>query len=135
MCIASNGKVGSCGRHDCLEAYCSTARLSDDLDISVEDFFRGLHEGNEQYFAVWKNYLDALSVGINNIRMMMDCPIVVGGTITPYLEEYLPDLVARLSMRSSFDDDGSYLHLGCCGDRANCVGVALHFIADFMKSI
>lgn len=135
MCIASNGKVCSCGRHDCLEAYCSTARLSDDLDISVEDFFRGLHEGNERYFAVWKNYLDALSVGINNIRMMMDCPVVVGGTITPYLEEYLPDLVARLSMRSSFDDDGSYLHLGRCGDRANCVGVALRFIADFMKSI
>ena len=86
-------------------------------------------------YEFWKNYLDALSVGINNIRMMMDCPVVVGGTITPYLEEYLPDLVARLSMRSSFDDDGSYLHLGRCGDRANCVGVALHFIADFMKSI
>ena len=135
MRIASNGKVCSCGKRDCLEAYVSTARLSDDLGISVETFFERLRQGDIECCTVWQDYLDALAVGINNIRMMMDCPVVLGGTITPYVESYLPDLYSRLERRNSFDDGERYLHLGRCGNQANCIGAALHFINEFIARV
>lgn len=135
MRIASNGKKCSCGKVDCLEAYCSTARLSDDLSISVEEFFERMHTGDQTCDAIWKDYLDALSVGINNIRMIMDCPVVLGGIITSYFQQYLPDLCIRLRMLNCFEDDASYLHLGRCGDQANSIGAALHFIVEFINRI
>ena len=135
MRIASRGKPCSCGRQDCLEAYVSTARLSDDLGCSVETFFERLRQGDAACFAVWQDYLDALAVGINNIRMVMDCPVVLGGTITPYVESSLPDLHSRLAQCNSFDDAEQYLHLGRCGNQANCIGAALHFIDEFIAQI
>ena len=135
MRIASRGRACSCGKQDCLEAYVSTARLSDDLGCSMEDFFDRLRGGDAQTFAVWQEYLDALAVGINNIRMVMDCPVVLGGTITPYVENYLPDLHSRLERCNSFEDAAHYLHLGRCGSQANCIGAALHFVSEFIRKI
>lgn len=134
MCIVPGGRACSCGQRGCLEAYCSTSRLSDDLGLQTEDFFRALNEGNEDYFALWQQYLDDLSRGINSIRMMLDCDVVLGGVLTPYLEEYLPDLRTRLRALNSWGDDGSYFSLGKCGSKANCVGAALHFVAAFLRS-
>lgn len=135
MCIADKGKLCSCGKTDCLEAYCSTARLSDDLDITVEEFFERLRTGDTQCNQIWKDYLDALATGINNIRMAMDCPIVLGGIITSYFQQYLPDLRVRLRMKNCFEDDAMYLHLGRCGDQANSIGAALHFISQFIRQV
>lgn len=135
MRIADKGKPCSCGKTDCLEAYCSTTRLSDDLDIQTEEFFERLRDGDAQCDRIWKEYLDALATGINNIRMAMDCPIVLGGIITSYFEQYLPDLRMRLKMKNCFEDDASYLHLGRCGDQANSIGAALHFISKFIQQV
>ena len=65
----------------------------------------------------------------------MDCPVVLGGIITSYFQQYLPDLCIRLRMLNCFEDDASYLHLGRCGDQANSIGAALHFIVEFINRI
>lgn len=77
MCIVPNGKPCLCGMRGCLEAYCSTARISTDLGITREEFFASLEAGNPDYLATWKEYLDYLAIGINNIRMVLDCNIVL----------------------------------------------------------
>ena len=45
LCVVPNGRQCHCGRRGCLEAYCSTARLSDDLGLTLEEFFSALREG------------------------------------------------------------------------------------------
>ena len=135
MCVVPQGEKCSCGKHGCLEAYCSVARLTDDLGIQIEDFFAAIEDGNADYFVRWQRYLDDLATGINTIHMIMDCDVVLGGMVTPFMEKYLPDLRARLAARNSFGEDGHYLHLGKCLSKANCIGVALHFIDRFVDQL
>lgn len=135
MTLVPGGDECSCGKKGCLEAYCSTARLTDDLGIQVEDFFASLKAGDRRYFDIWQRYLDYLAVAINNLHCVMDSTVILGGMLTPFLTDYMPDLRARLEMLSSFGGDSHYFHLGRCGPKANCIGGALHFIDDFLRSI
>ena len=115
----------------CLEAYCSTARFSDDLGITREDFFSGLEAGNQEYKALWDDYLDHLAIGIYNIHIVLDCDIVMGGVLTQFIEPYLDDLRRRIRDISFFETDASYLRCSKYRKWTSCVGVALHFIAEF----
>ena len=134
-CIVPGGKLCHCGKRGCLEAYCSTARLTDDLGKSTEEFFESLERRESQSVVVWKEYLDHLALGIHNICMALDCSVMLGGVISPYLNEYLPDLEIRLQRLSAFDQEPNFLYIGACGSKANCIGVALHFIRRFLEQV
>ncbi|MCQ2441564.1 MAG: ROK family transcriptional regulator [Oscillospiraceae bacterium] len=135
MCIVPGGQRCLCGRRGCLEAYCSTARISTDLGISREEFFEGLESGNAEYQKIWSDYLDHLAIGINNIHMVLDCDIVLGGVLAHFMAPYLEDLRFRLKNISSFETNGEFLKLSRYLSWSTCVGVALHFISDFIESI
>lgn len=135
MCIVPGGQRCLCGRRGCLEAYCSTARISSDLGISREEFFAALEAGNVEYQKLWNDYLDHLAIGINNIRMVLDCDIVLGGVLAHYMGPYLEDLRFRLRNISPFETTGEYLKLSRYLSWSTCVGVALHFISDFIDNI
>ena len=135
MCLVPGGRECRCGKRGCLEAYCSTARFSDDLGITREDFFAGLEAGNKEYRLLWDDYLDHLAIGIYNIHIVLDCDIVMGGVLAQFIEPYLDDLRRRVIDISSFDTDASYLRCSKYRKWTSCVGVALHFIADFLDTI
>lgn len=135
MCIVPGGQRCLCGRRGCLEAYCSTARISTDLGITREAFFEGLESGNVEYQKLWSDYLDHLAIGINNIRMVLDCDIILGGVLAHFMSPYLEDLRLRLRSISPFETTGDYLKLSRYLNWSTCVGVALHFIADFIENI
>ncbi len=135
MCIVPGGRPCSCGKQGCLEAYCSTARISDDLGISREEFFSELEEGNAAYRAMWEDYLDHLALGIHNIRMVLDCDIVLGGILVQFMEPYLESLQNRLQELNPFQPDRPYLILSRYRSWSTCVGAALHFISSFLETI
>ncbi|MBM6828443.1 ROK family transcriptional regulator [Anaerotignum lactatifermentans] len=135
MCIVPNGRPCNCGRRGCLEAYCSTSCITDDLGLSPEEFFTALARNDPKVTAIWEEYSDYLVTAIHNIHMVMDCDIVLGGSLTPYFQSQLPYLRKKLRERSFFPDEEDFLFLGKCEGKANCVGVALHFIAGFLESI
>lgn len=134
-CIVPGGKPCNCGRRGCLEAYCSTARLTDDLGKSSEEFFAALEGGDAECLRIWREYLDYLALGIHNILMAFDCSVMLGGVISPYLTEYLPALETRLQRLSAFEQEPGFLHVGACGSKANCIGVALYFIKQFIEQV
>ncbi len=135
MCIHPGGRVCNCGRRGCLEAYCSATRLSDDLHITLEDFFTGLAAGNAAYQNTWETYLDDLALAVSNIHTMLDCNVVIGGAFSQYLPDYLDGLEARLSRLNPFTDDGDYVHFCRYHDRSICVGAALRYIAEFIVKV
>ena len=135
ICIEPNGRVCSCGMRGCFEAYCSTVRISDDLGITLDEFFSQLNAGNQKYKAVFDEYIDHLVCGIHTIRMMMDCEVVLGGRIVLKLEPYVNLLREKLAQRDIFESDGSYLHLGTCGAEASCIGAGLRYVADFLHNV
>lgn len=135
MCIHPGGKNCNCGRQGCFESYCSSSVLSDDLGMDIKDFFQHLEEKDPYYMEIWDMYVSHLVTAIHNIHMVLDCEIVIGGILTPYLEDHMPMIRKRLKEKSFFPDEERYIHLGRCQGKANCIGVALHFIADFLEQI
>jgi predicted NBD/HSP70 family sugar kinase len=135
MRIVPDGRPCLCGQRGCFEAYCSTTRLSHDFECSLDSFFHHLKGGAPEYITAWESYLDYLALGLNNIRMMLDCDIVLGGLLSQYLGTYLSPLNTRLRDLNSFESAHHYLSLSRLGAYSNATGAALAFIHDFIEQI
>ena len=134
LCVVPNGRQCHCGRRGCLEAYCSTARLSDDLGLTLEEFFGALRAGDPDAAALWEEYRGHLTDGLANLRTNFDCDIVLGGALSPYLEELLPELCWELGEKTLFEGDGFFLRLDHFGVLSPCAGTALRFVDDFLRT-
>ncbi len=135
MCIHPGGAQCSCGRRGCLEAYCSTARLSDDLGISLEQFFAGLAQGNADFARLWDAYLDDLAIGVGNIHTNLDCGIVLGGKLSQFLTGHFAAIDDRLRRMDPNYQEAPYLSICRYHDRSNGIGAALYFVDRFIKQI
>ena len=135
ICVQPGGLRCQCGRQGCLEAYCSSARLSTDLGITVEQFFAGLEADNPAYTTLWQDYLGYLARGLSIIRMVLDCTIVLGGYLAQYLPPYLPELRRLTAALDPFDGDAGYVHLCRYPKHAASLGVALNFINRFLEEL
>lgn len=135
MCVEPCGLPCKCGKCGCLEAYCSASRISDDLGITLEAFFEGLERQDPAYLGLWQNLLSHLALGINNIRMSLDCDVVIGGFLSQFMEPYLPLLRQLAADLNTFEANADYIKLCRYPKRASTLGVALHFIQEFVNSI
>ena len=135
MCVHPDGPLCSCGRRGCLEACCSTARLSDNLGISLERFFQKADAGEQAYADMWETYLDALAIGIQDIHTALDCGIVIGGKLSVFLEERFDAIHRRLMGADAAYREKPYLSICRYHDRYNGIGAALYFIDQFIQRI
>ena len=138
MCLEPGGLSCSCGAQGCLEAYCSTRRIRGAFGVSLEEFFHRLERrepGWREYEALWDNMLRHLAIGINNIRLSLDCDVVLGGELSEFLSPYLPRLREYVAGLNRFESDASYLCLSTLRRHTVPLGVALHFIVDFLEHI
>lgn len=134
-CVERGGRKCACGKRGCLEAYCSSDRLSTDLGITVEEFFEGLKAGNEEYRRIWDEYRQHLVIGIHNIRMSLDCDIVLGGMVAEHLDPYLPEIRQLVQESDPFDEECTYLRTAVDSKNCDILGAALGFIRDFLSEI
>lgn len=135
MVIHPGGKQCLCGKNGCLEAYVSEKVLSSELNTSLEDFFAQAEKGKPDYVDMLEEYIDNLALGINNIYTMMDCDIVLGGTVAPYIKRYEDRIRERLIEDYSFDTDADYLKISDGGGRKSGLGAALSFVARFIDGV
>ena len=93
MLLDKDGPKCYCGKTGCFESFCSTYALERDAGEPLDSFFEHLRSGDEARARLWDRYLRYLAVGINNIRMMIDCEFIIGGHMLKYMTE---DDFARL---------------------------------------
>lgn len=134
ICVEPGGLKCSCGRQGCLEAYCSARRISNDLGITVEEFSEGVKNGNVDYIMLWENFLSHLAIGINNIRMVLDCDVVLGGFLSEYLENSLSRLKEYLAALNPFEPNADYV---CLSRRKHTIpmGAALYYVKKFIEEL
>ena len=154
--VNKDGKPCFCGKRGCLQAYCSTSAIVDQIngiDTSMEiipklpekriihwsDFIKGVKEGNEEYEALFEEYLETLAYFINNIRIAFGADIVICGDITNIIEEYKPKLVEKIralspSWKKPEDVDG-YLHTSSFARYQSSVGAALSVLDELIAKI
>lgn len=135
MVIHPGGKQCLCGKKGCFEAYVSEKVLSSELDMTLDNFFELAAQGNKNNSDVLDEYMDNLALGINNIYTMMDCDIVLGGTVAPYLKQYENSIKERLVNDYSFDTDADYLRISDGGGRKSGLGAALSFVARCIDGV
>lgn len=136
MCVEPGGLPCTCGAQGCLEAYCSTRRIFNTFNVSLDEFFSALEKhtpGAKEYEALWDNMLRHLAIGINNIHMILDCDVVLDGVLSEFLSPYLPRLREYVAGINYIAPDASYLHLSTLRHHTVPLGVALHFIVDFLE--
>ena len=135
MCVEPGGLPCACGKWGCLEAYCSDWRIRSTLGVSLKEFFEGVEQGRPEYAALWKDFLFHLAVGASNIRMALDCNVVLGGFMSQFLDPYLPMLREFAAANDPFERRADYLQLGVLRSHAVPLGAALHFIQKFLDTV
>lgn len=135
MVIERDGKTCYCGKKGCADAYCSALLLQEAGGGSLEDFFQRLREKDEAVLGIWEEYLKNLAVLITNLRMAFDCPVVLGGYVGSYLEEFRAELDRRTAEENKFDPDTSYIKTGKYGVLASAYGATLKHIDSFFESL
>ncbi len=135
MTVVNGGKQCACGNYGCLEAYISTSVLEYGKDRRINVFFEKLKEEDALCRAVWEEYLTYLCLGINNIRTIFDCEVILGGTLAKYIGDYFEDIKRRLAGIAVFEKNADYLHLSNYTSNASAIGTALHFVDKYIKMV
>lgn len=135
MCIEPGGLRCSCGRQGCLEAYCSPLRIRETGSRTLEEFFARVEQHDRDCMLLWDHMLHHLAIGICNIRMAFDCDVVLGGFLSEHLGPYLPRLREYAAGNNPFEETADYLRLSTLRRHTVPLGVALHFIVDFIEHI
>lgn len=133
MTIIENGKLCACGKKGCLEAYCSTNILRKEFKDDLSVFFEMLNKNDEKCIAIWNEYLDHLATGINNLRMVFDAEVIIGGEIHQFCPDLREQLNKRLSHLDSFNNTSNYIHISKHGVMASSIGAALLCVDEFLN--
>lgn len=136
MTVVHQGRPCACGNLGCLEAYISVSVLSCGEEAGIDAFFAHLGKGLPECQSIWEEYRNFLCMGINNLRTIFDCDVVLGGTLARYLEEkYVEEIKGQLSELAIFERDTDYFHLTNYTYNACAIGTALHFVDLFIQSV
>lgn len=135
MTIVPKGSRCYCGQYGCVDAYCNAMILSNAANGSLEDFFRQLGSGSLHHRVIWENYLHYLALTVNNLRMLFDCRIILGGYVGSYMEPYIEPFREKTAKYNSFEKDAGYLSVCRYRKDPSAVGAALLHIESFINSI
>lgn len=131
--IRPGGKKCYCGKRGCMDSYCSAKVLTSITDGELHIFFDRLTAHDEQASRIWETYLDHLAVAINDIRMLYDCDIILGGHVGEHFDDYIDCLKKRVSKLDPFTTNADYVRVCKARNEASAVGAALSFIDDFLQ--
>lgn len=134
MIITPNGIKCDCGREGCLERYIRRNILSDDLGISLENFFQSVKQ-NSKHQQILEQYIDYLCIGISNIRLALGLDVVVAGEVIEYLLPYESIIEEKLAKIDPFEDQKYFRFSKHKKENASSVAAALKIINNFINDI
>lgn len=135
MTVIPDGKICYCGKKGCLDAYCSAAILSTAAGGKLEKFFELLEKKDQRAAEIWDVYIGYLAVALNNIRMLLDCDIILGGYVGSYAEPYLQEIWNKVLERNTFTEERQFVKSCRYKVGAAALGAALEVIENFVRQI
>lgn len=135
ICIEPGGLRCNCGQRGCLEAYCSARRVTDELGLTLEEFFGRVEAHDPACETLWYDMLRHLAIGISNIHTAIDCDVVLGGWVSEYLPPYLQALKRYVMDSNPFAEDAEFVHLSTVRRHIAPMGAALNFVLEFVDQV
>lgn len=133
MRLIPGGRECYCGQRGCLDAYCSALRLAE--GGRLEDFFAALAAGDPGCVARWEEYKTHLALAVTNLRMGLDCTVMLGGYVGGHLEPFLPQLQEAVRKLDTFGSPERYLQACRYRHEASAYGGAMLLVAGYLDSI
>lgn len=135
MTVVPDGERCYCGKKGCLDVYCAAGRLAGTADGKLERFFDLLDRKDAEAAKIWDSYTEYLAIAVNNIHMVLDCDIVLGGYVGSCMGIHLQDVWNKVSERNTFEEKDSYLRACSYQVAAAALGAALKIIEMFVSRI
>lgn len=135
MTIVPNGEKCYCGKQGCLDVYCAASRLSDAADGRLEEFFKKLEQGEKEASDLWDTYTSYLSVSVNNIHMILDCDIILGGYVGSCMDRHIQDIRDKVAERNTFAEESAFVKACSHKVGAAALGASLKVIEAFMEQV
>lgn len=137
ICVEPGGRPCACGGRGHLESYCSTACLSDDLGLTLDEFFEQLAADptDPMVAGAWESFASHLAQGIATIRMALDTTVVIGGLLAHYLADHLDEIRARTAALDPFSSDARYVELSLHPYQGVPLGAALKALTAFVETV
>lgn len=135
MTIVPDGEACYCGKQGCLDVYCAAGRLSDIADGKLESFFGRLKNGEREIASAWDRYTSYLAVAVNNIHMILDCDIILGGYAGSYMEAHIQDIWNKIYKRNTFAEENVFVRACSYKLPAAAMGASLKVIESFIEQV
>ena len=135
MCIEPGGLPCSCSKNGCMEAYCSPKRIEETLGITLEEFFAAVEQHSPDYEAFLFDMLRHLAIAVNNVHMVLDCDVILGGVLSEYLQPWMPALKQYVLAGNPFRESADFVQLSTLRHHIAPLGASLYFIQQFVNSI
>ena len=125
-----------CGKRGHYDAYGSAKLLAEKADNTLESFFARVEQGDPEMVQVLDEYLENLSILIENVVMFLDMPIVIGGYVGSFLGPYLDLLKEKVAQRDNLEFS-SVGHIRLCRKKfeAAAAGCALYFTEQYIQTL
>ena len=138
MTLVPDGLTCYCGKKGCAECYCSGHALlgsdADDIHQELDNFFEKKAAGDTDCLTRLDHYLSDVAVLINNLHMVLETPVILGGHIASYFTDEDLDLIReKVAARSTFDSNVTYILSGKCKKDAVAIGAAVPYIQSFTE--
>lgn len=134
MTIVPDGAACYCGKKGCLEAYCSAQNLIEGLDPTLDLFFRHLRAHEPLHQIRWTQFIRYLAIAIDSLQMVLNCGVILGGHLAPYLiPEDLKLLTLMVKKDSAFNSGRPDIRIA--GNTCIACGAALYYVRHFIDSI
>lgn len=133
--VQPDGEQCYCGKKGCLDVYCSAYNLAARSKGKLEGFFEELAEGKEELQKVWSEYMKYLAVAVGNLRMCLDCEIILGGYVGGFMEPYMGQFRKLVSEHDIFETDAKYVKAGRYKKEASALGAAIFQVDGYIAQI
>lgn len=132
LIVQPHGRKCLCGRSGCLDMYCSTNILAQYCEDNLTEFFERKRD-DAALQKVWDEYLDYLAIGISNISMVLDIPVIVGGELAPFIHQNFSELQDRIDKLDPFNRTVILGGLNTMGQNVSPIGAALMLAMEHLN--
>ncbi|SDY98077.1 ROK family transcriptional regulator [Tindallia californiensis] len=133
--LVPGGEKCYCGKNGCFDVYCSAEKLANLTEGKLGIFFEELEKGNKNFQKMWEEYLEYLAIQVNNLRMIFDCKIIIGGYVGSFIDPSIEKLREKAAKRNTFEKDASYIVPCRYRYETSALGAALQHIEKYISSV
>lgn len=132
--VQPRGELCYCGKRGCWDTLCSMKVLVGSGDADA--FFAAARQEGTEEAQRWQRYLRHLAKLIEDIHLLNDVDIILGGHLAPYLtDEDIRVLYSEIRRLCPFEEKDDYIHISKMPSHNITIGAALPYIRRFLDDI